>query len=143
MRTNPYAATSGAYALLRMDGGEAHAAGCRDFAGVAWPTATFLTEVQAMTSKTFDPSRRRLFRQGAMIASGAALGGLLVRGKAQAQSGQVSQAIAKYQDQPKGTQQCDGCMQYIPGKTPSKGECKIVDGSISAKGWCMFFAPKS
>jgi hypothetical protein len=96
-----------------------------------------------MTSKTFDPSRRRLFRQGAVIASGAALGGLILKGKAAAQSGKVSQAIAKYQAQPHETQQCDGCMQYIPGKTSSSGECKIVEGTVSAKGWCMFFAPKT
>jgi High potential iron-sulfur protein len=107
-------------------------------AGSAFP------EVQEMSDKTFDPSRRRLFRQGAVIASGAALGGLMLKVKAPAQGGKVSQAIAKYQATPHGTQQCDGCMQYIPGKTPSaNGTCKIVEGSISPKGWCMFFAPKS
>ena len=96
-----------------------------------------------MTDRTFDPSRRRLFRQSAVIASGAALGGLMLKLKAPAQGGKVSQATAKYQDKPHGTQQCDGCMQYIPGKTPSSnGTCKIVEGSISPKGWCMFFAPK-
>lgn len=97
-----------------------------------------------MTDKTFDPSRRRLFRQGAVIASGAALGGLMLKVKAPAQGGKVSQAVAKYQGNPHGTQQCDGCMQYIPGKTPSAdGTCKIVEGSISPKGWCMFFTAKS
>ena len=97
-----------------------------------------------MTDKTLDASRRRLFRQSAVIVSGAVLGGLMLRGKARAQSGKVSQAIAKYQDKPHGTQQCDGCMQYIPGKAASaNGTCKIVEGSISPKGWCMFFAPKS
>jgi hypothetical protein len=97
-----------------------------------------------MTSKTFDPSRRRLFRQGAVIAGGAALGGLMLKVKAPAQGGKVSQAMAKYQGGPHGTQQCDGCLQYVPGKTPSAdGACKIVEGSISPKGWCMFFAAKS
>ena len=97
-----------------------------------------------MTSKTFDPSRRRLFRQGAVIASGAALGGLMLKVKAPAQGSKVSQAVAKYQDKPHGTQQCDGCAQFIPGKsTSANGECKIVEGSISPKGWCMFFTPKS
>lgn len=97
-----------------------------------------------MTSKTFDPSRRRLFRQGVAIASGAALGGLMLDAKAPAQGGKVAKAAAKYQDEPHGTQRCDGCMQFIPGKTPTvNGTCKIVQGSISPKGWCMFFTPKS
>ena len=96
-----------------------------------------------MSSKSFDPSRRRLFRQGAVIASGAALGGLMLKVEAPAQAGTVAKATAKYQDTPHGTQQCDGCMQFIPGKTASAdGTCKIVAGSISPKGWCMFFSPK-
>ena len=97
-----------------------------------------------MTDKTFDPTRRRLFRQGAVIASGAALGGLVLEVKAPAQGGKVAKATAKYRDKPHGTQQCDVCMQYIPGNTASvNGTCKIVEGSISPKGWCMFFTPKS
>lgn len=97
-----------------------------------------------MTSKTFDPSRRRLFRQGAAIASGVALGGLIPETKAHAQAGKVSKTVAKYQDEPHGAQRCDGCMQFIPGKTPTAdGTCKIVQGGISPKGWCMFFAAKS
>jgi len=96
-----------------------------------------------MTRKTFDPSRRRLFRQGAVIASGAALGALMLKVEAPAQGGAVTQSVAKYQDKPHGTQQCDGCLQFVPGKTSSaNGACKIVQGSINPKGWCMFFAPK-
>jgi hypothetical protein len=97
-----------------------------------------------MTSNTFDPSRRRLFRQGAVIAGAAALGGLMLQAKAPAQSGTESKAMAKYQDKPKGTQECDACMQFIPGKSSSgNGTCKIVEGSISPKGWCTNFTPKS
>lgn len=97
-----------------------------------------------MTSKTFDPSRRHLFRQGAVIAGGAALGGLMLKAKALAQEGTESKAMAKYQEKPHGSQECDVCMQYISGRTSSAaGTCKIVAGSISPKGWCMNFTPKS
>lgn len=97
-----------------------------------------------MTDKTFDPSRRRLFRQGAVIAGGAVLGGLLLRTDASAQAGTVPKATAKYQDKPHGKQKCQGCMQFIPGSSASaKGKCKIVAGSISPDGWCMYFSPKS
>ena len=97
-----------------------------------------------MTIKTFDPSRRRLFRQGAAIVGGAALGGLILSAKARAQGGTVAKSVAKYQDKPHGTQECDGCMHFIPGKSPSAhGRCTIVEGDISPKGWCMFFATKS
>lgn len=34
-------------------------------------------------------------------------------------------------------------MQFIPGESSANGTCKIVEGSISPKGWCMNFTPKS
>ncbi|HEX5207613.1 MAG TPA: high-potential iron-sulfur protein [Steroidobacteraceae bacterium] len=95
-----------------------------------------------MTSKTFDPSRRRLFRQSAVIASGAALGGLMLKAEVQAQAGTIPKATAQYQDKPHGSQQCGTCQQFIAGKG-SSGTCKIVQGDVSAQGWCKFFTPKS
>lgn len=94
-----------------------------------------------MTDKTFDPSRRRLFRQGAAIAGGVALGGLVL--KAGAGDQRATQTVAMYQDKPHGTQECDGCAHFVPGKTSTAaGTCSLVQGSISPKGWCVFFAPK-
>lgn len=95
------------------------------------------------SSNTFDPSRRRLFRQSVVIAGGAALGGLILNARAPAQTGTESKAMAKYQDKPNGTQECDGCMQFIAGKASRNGTCKLVQGSISPKGWCMNYTPKS
>ena len=44
----------------------------------------------------------------------------------------------KYVDHPVGGKQCSGCKLFIPGKTPSSnGGCKVVDGSISPKGYCI------
>lgn len=94
-----------------------------------------------MTSKTFDPSRRRLFRQGAAIAGGAIAAGLVL--KAGAQTAKAGKAVAMYQDKPHGADDCAKCVHFIPGKTPgANGTCKLVQGSISPKGWCVFFAGK-
>ncbi|HLH72173.1 MAG TPA: hypothetical protein VKX96_02735 [Chloroflexota bacterium] len=49
----------------------------------------------------------------------------------------ISKAEAKYQNQPKGQQRCEICLQFEP---PSK--CKIVHGPIDPKGWCQYFAAK-
>lgn len=97
-----------------------------------------------MISKTFDPSRRRLFRQGAVIAGGAALGGLMLKAKAPAQAASIAKSTAQYQDKPHGSQQCSICQQFIPGKSSAgSGTCKIVQGNVSSKGWCKFFTPKT
>lgn len=96
-----------------------------------------------MTSTTFDPSRRRFFQQSAVIAGGAAAAGLMLKAKVHAQTTKASKAVAMYQASPHGSQQCSGCVHFIPGKTPSAdGTCKLVQGSVSPKGWCVFFTAK-
>jgi hypothetical protein len=46
----------------------------------------------------------------------------------------------QYQDSPKNGAECSTCMQFIPGKKP---QCKIVEGDISPKGWCLAYSKKA
>lgn len=82
-------------------------------------------------------SRRQLFPAlfaGAATAAALSLG---LSESAQAQP-KVSQAIAKYQDHPNGDNKCSLC-QFFQG--PSS--CQLVEGTISADGWCSFFSKKT
>ncbi|MGZ3497857.1 MAG: high-potential iron-sulfur protein [Vulcanimicrobiaceae bacterium] len=55
-----------------------------------------------------------------------------------------SKAQFKYQSTPKGDQMCSNCQFFIPGKTPTAmGQCKVVEGSISPKGWCTAYSKKA
>jgi outer membrane protein OmpA-like peptidoglycan-associated protein len=47
------------------------------------------------------------------------------------------QRLVKYQDKPKGDQECDRCLHFVPPDS-----CKLVEGKINPKGWCLLFAPK-
>ena len=49
----------------------------------------------------------------------------------------VSQAQAKYQAQPKGDQMCANCANFI-----APDSCKVVEGKVSANGWCALWARK-
>ena len=49
----------------------------------------------------------------------------------------IKQSDAHYQRQPKGQQRCEICLQFNP---PNR--CKIVQGTVDAKGWCQFFAAR-
>jgi hypothetical protein len=49
--------------------------------------------------------------------------------------GKVSKASARYQNKPKGKQQCSGCRNF---QAPTS--CKVVEGSVSPKGWCRHFS---
>jgi hypothetical protein len=81
--------------------------------------------------------------------------GLARRGMAQT-SPKVPQAAAKYQDTPKSGQMCGMCKFYIapggkpgqgmmgggggPGMMTQVGTCQVVDGAISARGWCVLYS---
>src|SRR5690242_11328048 len=96
-----------------------------------------------MTSMKFDSSRRNLCRRGVVLAGGAVAAGLLLKNGAFAQSQKAPQSSVKYQDHPQGQNECDRCTNFIPGKSSSAaGTCRVVQGSINPKGWCVMFASK-
>lgn len=96
-----------------------------------------------MASKNFDPVRRDIFKKGVAVTAGAIAAGLMFESQP-ARAAKASKAVAMYQDKPHGQQQCDGCVHFVPGATPTaNGTCKVVEGSISPKGWCVLFAPKA
>jgi hypothetical protein len=46
----------------------------------------------------------------------------------------LTQAAARYQDRPKDNESCAGCPYFV-----LPGGCVLVDGEISANGWCPMF----
>jgi hypothetical protein len=77
------------------------------------------------------PSRRAVL-QG-IVAAAVATG---VGSRAGAQQKAAKQMV-QYQEKPKGDQECDKCLHFI-----APNSCKLVDGKINPKGWCLLFAPK-
>lgn len=89
------------------------------------------------------PSRRRFVKIGS--ASIAAIPLLALTGRSFAATNAAMRTALKYQDQPSGDKDCAGCMQFVPGKTPTdKGGCKAMPGDteISPKGYCTAWAAK-
>jgi secreted PhoX family phosphatase len=87
--------------------------------------------------QTLNLSRRGLLRgAGVAAGAGALLAAGLAAGPAAAQA-KFSQSQAKYQPTPKGAQRCDSCAQFQPAAA-----CKVVQGQISASGWCLLYAHK-
>jgi hypothetical protein len=89
-----------------------------------------------------DLSRRVFFQRVATYAVGGAiiqvLGLNLAAAQGAAAQGKVGQNTVSYQDKPKGTQRCDGCTLFQPPNA-----CKVVEGEVSAQGWCSLFAQPS
>jgi hypothetical protein len=80
-------------------------------------------------------SRRMVMAGFAAASVGAAC--LAVSRPARAQT-KMSQADAKYQDSPKGSEKCAGC-----GLFAAPDACNAVDGKISPEGWCQLYSPKA
>jgi hypothetical protein len=84
--------------------------------------------------RTVDLSRptRRAILQGALATAIAA--GVSMAAEAQQKS---PQTMVQYQEKPKGDQECDKCLHFVPPDS-----CKLVEGKINPKGWCTLYAPK-
>lgn len=85
-----------------------------------------------MMEFTGRPTRRRMLQGSIALAVLTCTGA----GLAEAQQ-KAKQKMVQYQDKPKGTQECDGCVQWV-----APDQCKLVEGPIKPKGWCALFAPK-
>ncbi len=79
---------------------------------------------------------RRTALTGTALALGAAAAAAVVR-QAAAQE-KISQALATYQNMPKGDDHCGVCNNFQPPNT-----CKFVQGEINPNGWCQLFSPKT
>jgi hypothetical protein len=80
----------------------------------------------------------------AMLKSTALLAGLATLPWTARAQGKASKSAMKYQDKPNNGQECDGCVQFVPGaSSKAKGTCKVVDGDVSPKGWCIAYVKKA
>ena len=78
---------------------------------------------------------RRALLGGAALAVGAAA--TISASRRAAADQKVSHADAQYQDQPKGQQRCEICLNFQPPNA-----CQFVESPINPKGWCQYFAAK-
>lgn len=79
-------------------------------------------------------TRRDVMRTGLAVATA----GIMAAGTARAQQDQkIAQNLVQYQEQPKDGAECDKCVNWV-----APGSCKIVEGQINPKGWCVAYAPK-
>ena len=56
-------------------------------------------------------------------------------------AGKASKVDVHYQDKPKDGKRCATCRQYTPGASGAR-VCSLVEGDVSADGWCMVYAPR-
>ncbi|MBI5132421.1 MAG: high-potential iron-sulfur protein [Rhodopseudomonas palustris] len=50
----------------------------------------------------------------------------------------MAKNAAQYQASPRNGQSCGKCSNYVAASST----CKVVEGSVSANGWCSLYAAK-
>ena len=83
-----------------------------------------------------DHDKRNSLRGIARTGLGVLAAGL-VGSQARAQDVKVAQNVVQYQEMPKDGQECDKCVNWV-----APNACKIVEGKINPKGYCIAFAPQ-
>ena len=78
---------------------------------------------------------RRDFLFVAAAGGGAVIGAGLAASPAAA--AKMSAKAMSYRPTPNGKQSCANCANFEP-----PAACKVVDGAISASGWCILYRPK-
>src|SRR5215475_7917399 len=85
---------------------------------------------------TIKSSRRAFIKTMGVAAAAASCGAASAKAqdyKPQEQK-KLTQAAARYQDRPKDTENCAGCPYFV-----LPGSCVLVEGEISANGWCPMY----
>ncbi len=114
------------------------------------PVDHFLAEGECIVNETIPP-RRTVLR--AALAAGCSLwmpialsaddpkkgSGSASSPVAPAATKKAPQGSVHYQVQPKGEQKCSACLNFIAGSN----SCKVVEGQISAEGWCGLWVKKT
>ncbi|WP_146161670.1 hypothetical protein [Pseudothauera lacus] len=54
-------------------------------------------------------------------------------------SAKTPKTSVQYQTQPRGEEKCNGCRNFIA----ASNECAMVEGQISAEGWCSLWTPRA
>ena len=83
-----------------------------------------------MTKQTdVNLSRRTILKAGlTVLATGVS---------ATASAQKIAQTSVQYVDKSTNGMMCEQCIQFV-----APGSCKVVDGKINPKGYCVAFAPK-
>lgn len=80
-------------------------------------------------------SRRALFHAAAVVTGSATLFAAgVATSAARADAAKLSKAAAAYQDKPQGEQNCANCSLFL-----APAACGVVEGTISASGWCKLY----
>jgi len=89
-----------------------------------------------MESRSIKFSRRHVLARSAVLAAGVVMT-LIAQQPATAKA---SKSEFLYQDHPHDGRRCADCKHFAALGSAGTGTCDVVEGAVSANGWCEAFA---
>jgi hypothetical protein len=84
-------------------------------------------------------TRQQSLRKGFRLAGAVLM--LTLVGTGSARASKADKSDFAYQPKPKDGKRCADCRLFA-GPATGKGDCAVVEGEVSADGWCMAFSAK-
>ena len=88
--------------------------------------------------------RTPISRRAALVRGGALLAGAATIFVARPARAKAKKSDMQYQDSPRDGKKCAGCKHYTPNAAGAgSGTCAMVEGTVSAEGWCQAFVARN
>jgi hypothetical protein len=84
-------------------------------------------------------TRQQCLRKGFRLAGAVLM--LTLVGAGSARASKADKSDFAYQPKPRDGKRCVDCRLFT-GSATGKGACAVVEGEVSADGWCMAFSAK-
>lgn len=85
-------------------------------------------------------TRHELLTRGARLLAGLSVV-VTVGHSREACAAKAAKEDFSYQDSPKDGKGCSSCRLFTPASA-SNGTCAVIEGVVSANGWCRAYSPR-
>lgn len=86
-------------------------------------------------------TRHELLARGVRLLAGLSVVATLGDSR-EARAAKATKEDFSYQDSPKDGKSCSSCRLFTPVST-GKGTCAVIEGVVSADGWCRAYSPRA
>jgi hypothetical protein len=93
-----------------------------------------------MGQNTSGITRHELLTRGVRLLAGLSVVATVGHSRG-AHAAKAAKEDFSYQDSPKDGKSCSSCRLFTPASA-SKGTCAVVEGVVSADGWCRAYSPR-
>lgn len=94
-----------------------------------------------MRRNTSGITRHELLTRGVRLLAGLSVVATVGHSR-EAHAAKAAKEDFSYQGSPKDGKSCSSCRLFTPTSATSEGTCAVIEGVVSANGWCRAYSPR-